>query len=91
MAMPNDEFDQDDPMELVGVALPDGDPDELARSIVEEFIRMGLSDQELLHLFHDPFYAGLHAIWQGRGDAYVQDLIAYGRKRWGYPRFTTKE
>lgn len=89
--MPNDEGDSDDPMELVGVALPDGDPDELARSIVEEFIRMGVSDQELLHLFHDPFYAGPHAIWKGRGDAYVRDLITYGRKRWGYPRFTTKE
>ena len=89
--MPNDEFDDDDPMELVGVALPDGDPDELARSIVEEFIRMGLSDQELLHLFHDPFYAGPHTVWRDRGDAYVQDLIADGRQRWGYPRFTTQE
>jgi len=37
--MPRDEFEEDDPMELVGVALPDGDPEELANSIVEEFIR----------------------------------------------------
>ncbi len=89
--MPKDEFEDDDPMELVGVALPDGDPDELARSIVEEFIRMGLSDPELLGLFHDPFYAGPHAIWRSRGDEYVRGLIHCGRERWGFPRFAIKE
>jgi hypothetical protein len=89
--MPKDEVEDDDPMELVGVALPDGDPDELAHSIVEEFIRMGLSDQELLRLFHEPFYAGPHAIWRSRGDGYVRELIERGRECWGYPRFATKE
>lgn len=89
--MPRDEFEEDDPMELVGVALPDGDPEELASSIVEEFIRMGLSDQELLGLFRDPFYAGPHAIWKSQGDAYVRELIGRGRERWGFPRFATKE
>lgn len=89
--MPKEEFKADDPMELVGVALPDGDPDELARSIVEEFIRMGLSDQELLTLFRDPFYVGPHAIWRCRGDEYVRGLIDRGREHWGFPRFATKE
>lgn len=89
--MPKDEIEDDDPMELVGVALPDGDQEELARSIVEEFIRMGLSDHELLHLFRDPFYAGPYAILRSRGEAYVQELIARGRQCWGYPRFVTKE
>jgi hypothetical protein len=89
--MPKDEFEDDDPMELVGVALPDGDPDEMARSIVEEFIRMGLTDQELWGLFHNPFYAGPHAIWRSRGDEYVRGLIHCGRERWGFPRFAIKE
>ena len=89
--MPKDEFEHDDPMELVGVALPDGDPDELAGAIVEEFLRMGLSDPELLGLFHDPFYAGPHAIWRSRGEAYVLGLIERGRERWGFPRFAIKE
>ena len=89
--MPRDEFEEDDPMELVGVALPDGDPEELASSIVEEFLRMGLSDQELLHLFRDPFYSGPHAIWRSRGDEYVRGLIHRGRERWGFPRFAIKE
>lgn len=89
--MPKDEIEDDDPMELVGVALPDGDQEELARVIMEEFIRMGLSDHELLHLFHDPFYAGPHAILRSRGEAYVRELIARGRQCWGYPRFVTKE
>jgi hypothetical protein len=78
-------------MELVGIGLPEGDPDELATSLVEEFIRHGLSDRELLHLFREPFYAGPHAIWRSRGDAYVRRLIDRARARWGSPRFTTKE
>ena len=89
--MPKDEFEDDDPMELVGVALPDGDPEELAGAIVEEFIRMGLSNEELLALFRDPFYAGPHAIWRSRGDEYVRGLIHRGRERWGFPRFAIKE
>ncbi len=89
--MPKDEFEDDDPMELVGVALPEGDPDELASAIVEEFIRVGLSDQELFGLFRDPFYAGSHAIWKSRGDGYVRELIERGRAHWGFPRFAIKE
>jgi hypothetical protein len=89
--MPKDEFEADDPMELVGVALPDGDPEELAGAIVEEFIRMGLSNEELLALFRDPFYVGPHAIWRSRGDEYVLWLIRCGRERWGFPRFAIKE
>jgi len=89
--MPKDEFEADDPMELVGVALPDGDPEELASAIVEEFIRMGLSNEELLALFRDPFYAGPHAIWRSRGDEYVRGLIHRGRECWGFPRFAIKE
>jgi hypothetical protein len=89
--MSKDEFEDDDPMELVGVALPDGDPDELAGAIVEEFIRMGLKDEELLGLFRDPFYAGPHAIWRGRGEEHVRGLIDRARERWGFPRFTAKE
>ena len=89
--MPRDEFEEDDPMELVGVALPDGDPEELASAIVEEFIRMGLNNEELLALFRDPFYAGPHAIWRSRGEAYVLGLIERGRERWGFPRFAIKE
>jgi hypothetical protein len=89
--MPKDEVEAEDPMELVGVALTDGDPDELAGAIVEEFLRMGLSDQELLGLFRNPFYAGPHAIWRSRGDEYVRGLIHRGRERWGFPRFAIKE
>lgn len=89
--MPKDEFEADDPMELVGVVLPDGDQEELAGALVEEFIRMGMSDQELFGIFRDPFYVGPHAIWRCRGDEYVRGLIDRGRERWGYPRFATQE
>jgi hypothetical protein len=89
--MPKDEIEEDDPMELVGVALPYGDPDELACSIVEEFIRLGLTNQEILQLFREPFYAGAHAIWKRRGEEYVKSLVDRGRERWGFHRFTSEE
>jgi hypothetical protein len=78
-------FDDDDPMELIGVALPEGDIDEMAACIVEEFLRMGLEDEQLLHLFKSPFYDGTHRIYQQRGDDYVRALIAQVRSRWSYP------
>lgn len=52
---------------------------------------MGLSDPELLGLFHNPFYVGPHAIWRSRGNEYVRGLIDRGRERWGFPRFAIKE
>ena len=78
-------FEDDDPMELVGVALPDGDIEEMAACIVEEFVKMGFDDAHLLDLFKHPFYAGTHRIYHQKGEDYVKGLIERVRLRWGLP------
>ena len=84
------EFEPDDPMELVGVAFPTGDIEEMAECLVEEFIKMGFRDEELLHLFKSPFHGGTHAIYKKKGEEYVKALIEKVRSRWGFPRFTAR-
>ncbi|MFQ5883457.1 MAG: hypothetical protein ACE5I9_13475 [Candidatus Methylomirabilales bacterium] len=79
-------FEGDDPMELIGVALPEGDMEEMAECLVEEFVKMGLRDEDLLHLFKSPFYIGTYRIYREKGEDYVKALIAKIRARWRLPR-----
>ena len=77
----------DDPLALVGVPVPVDEAtfDEMAAVFVEEFVRDGWTDARLLAYFRSPYYAGLHVIWQRRGEAWVRDLIAETRRRWTRP------
>ena len=79
--MAEKEFEDDDPMELVQVYLPEGDPEAMAECFVEEFIWLGYDSRQLLDLFRNPFYAGAHAIYRSHGEAYVLSLIGRMRKR----------
>ncbi len=84
-AMEKKEFEHDDPMELVSFALPQGDEGmerEMARCLADEFIRMGISDDELLGMFRNPFYSVLHGLYQSMGEAAVKDFIAEARTGW---------
>ncbi len=76
--MPYDEFDAEDPLELVGCEVPlEGEQlTEMAECFVEEFGRMGLGPDQLLALFASPFYRGPHSVYQARGEEYVRNLIA---------------
>lgn len=77
----------DDPMELVAVpvAVDTATFDEMARCLVEEYVRDGWPDERLLELFRSPFYAGLHVIWRTRGERWVRDEIGVARARWRRP------
>jgi len=77
----------DDPLELVGVpvAVDEATFDEMARCLVEEYVRDGWDDAHLLALFRSPFYAGLHVIWRRRGEAWVRRLMSETRLLWGRP------
>ncbi len=68
-------FDDDDPMELVQVHVPEGDEEMMAECFVEEFIWLGYDNERLLDLFRNPFYAGAHGIYRRRGEPYVRSLI----------------
>lgn len=78
-------FEPDDPLALVGVAVPtDADAlDEMARCLVEEYLREGWEEGRLLALFRDPFYRTPHMIYRARGEEYVRQLIEQVRARWG--------
>ncbi len=85
--MPKDEFDPEDPMELVGVIAPElteSDIEEMAVCIVEEYVRTGMDDREIRRLFHNPVYRMTHEIYRQKGDVYIEALIEETRKKWGY-------
>lgn len=72
-------FEPEDPMELVGVSFeqePDEEAlDEMACSIVEEYMRMGWTGENILRLFHNPAFKLTHNILQQRGESYVRGLV----------------
>ncbi len=77
--MPMREADTDDPMELVGVRLPVADDQamgDMAECFVEEYVRLGHTADELMRMFQDPFYAGVHQAYRVLGEAHIGELIA---------------
>ena len=83
--MPKDEFDFDDPLELNGMALPSevDTTDAMTECFVEEFLRMGYTDRQILALFRNPHYLGMNMVLQNRGEVYVKECIATVFARWG--------
>ena len=75
----NKVFEPEDPMELVGASFeqePDEEAlDEMACSIVEEYMRMGWTGENILRLFRNPAFKLTHSILQQRGEAYVRGLV----------------
>ena len=72
----------DDPHELVGVGLAQGDSDYMAECLVEEYLLLGWSDGQLMSLFTRPCFGMTHRIYLGRGHRYVADLITRVRAKW---------
>jgi hypothetical protein len=85
--MPKDEFDFDDPMELNGVAfLTDEDTTTvMAECFIEEFMRMGYNDKQILALFRNPHYIGMNMVLQKRGEQFILGLVSDTFARWGKP------
>ncbi|MBI4234023.1 MAG: hypothetical protein HY686_06240 [Chloroflexi bacterium] len=75
-------YEQDDPMELVGVALPEGDPDQFLESIVQEYLMLGWSPEQIMQLFHRPFFVATHALLEQKGEAYIQDSVERLAEAW---------
>jgi len=86
--MPENEFVDEDPMGLVGMVLP-GEPGQLeamAECVIEEYVRLGWSDQRLMTLFVNPMFLATHRIYRQKGETYVRDLIRQTRAIWGADR-----
>ena len=48
---------------------------EMAEAFIIEFKRMRWTDEAILAMFRNPFYAGPHYVYKERGEQYVVDLI----------------
>ncbi len=77
-------FDEDDPMELVGMVLPatPGQLEAMAEALVEEYVRLGWEEARLMGLFTQPFFMATYRIYRIKGEAYVRDLIRRVLERW---------
>jgi hypothetical protein len=68
------EPEADDPMELVMVSLPAGDPELMATCLIEEYARLGFNEDEILELFRQPLYH-IHFLYCEKGEAWVRVRI----------------
>ena len=48
---------------------------EMAEAFIIEFKRMRWTDEAILSMFRNPFYAGPHYVYKERGEQYVVDLL----------------
>ena len=76
------EFDPEDPMELVGVAVPEGNDDEALDGIVQEYLFLGWSPTQIMFLFTSPYYGATHQIYERKGAAYVSERVQRLAERW---------
>jgi hypothetical protein len=86
-AMPKDELDPEDPLEAIAVELPAQEDTlvPMAETFIEEFMRMGYSQEAIAGMFQNPFYAGPLMVTRARGTAFVRQLIADTFRKWGRP------
>ncbi|MCB0116461.1 MAG: hypothetical protein KDD84_20325 [Caldilineaceae bacterium] len=83
--MSKDEFEDDDPMELVGMVMP-GEPgmlENMAEILVDEYVRLGWDEERLMTLFVNPMFMATHRIYRQKGETYVRHLIREVLARWG--------
>ncbi|NUL81794.1 MAG: hypothetical protein HUU60_03605 [Armatimonadetes bacterium] len=77
-------FEDDDPMELKGVEV-DAEEEcmtEMTRAFMDEFVRTGYSDDEILRMFRLPIYHGPHMVHRAKGPGYVKEMLNEARDRW---------
>ena len=83
--MTHEEFEEEDPMELVGMVLPGqaGQLEAMAECLVEEYVSMGWEERRLMTLFANPLFMATYRITQLKGEDYVRELIRTISLKWG--------
>ena len=86
--MPYDDPDPQDPMMLVGVALPADRATqiEMAYAFAEEFTRLGYGERQVMSLFREPFYAGANGLYKELGEGEVEAIVRETAATWGRMR-----
>ncbi len=71
-------FDPEDPFTLVGVGLAEDPDDEaltdMAWAVFEEYVRLGFTGDQIVRLFHNPFFQLAHQILRVKGEPFVREL-----------------
>ena len=86
--MSEEPFVPEDAMEFMGVAIPATKEEserslrEMAQCFIEEYVRMGYSAGFILQLCCNPFYRGLYAIRQAKGEAFLRKLVDETERAW---------
>jgi hypothetical protein len=83
--MPYDDPDPSDPNMLIGMEVP-GDENsaiEMAYVFAEEFARLGFSEERVLSLFRQPYYAGSHRALRLLGEDKIKAIIRETFALWG--------
>ncbi len=75
-------FEPNDPMELIGMAIPQQDPDYMAECMIEEYMFLGWNEKQLMSLFTRPFFQATHSIYHDKGEEHVRSLIQRVRDKW---------
>lgn len=76
--MARKEYEEDDPVEMIGVQLSNQSEEQLrdmALCFAEEFVREGWDEEQLLKMFQNPLYQGPHLAWKQKGDDFVKSVI----------------
>jgi len=89
--MVNKEFENQDPMQLVGMVMPGeaGQLEAMAECIVEEYVRLGWDEKRLMTIFRSSMFLATNRIYQIKGEAWVRALIRQTLDKWGGFHFAT--
>ncbi|MFQ6675444.1 MAG: hypothetical protein ACE5LH_03760 [Fidelibacterota bacterium] len=84
-------FEPEDPLELKGTEIPDGNLEQQARIIMEEFLIMGAPREQVLELFKSPFFSGTHNLLRRLGSKKIATLLEEAYKQITSPTVVATE
>ncbi len=68
-------YDKEDPFEMKAMEIPGGNIVHQAQVMSEEFRDMGTMEEELLTMFANPFYSGLHIAFVQLGKESIEKIV----------------
>jgi hypothetical protein len=83
--MPKGEFDPEDPFGLVGLVAPavsDADLRSMTEAIVDEYVRMGWTEADIMALFLSPAYRMTYELCRKAGEPAVRAIVRRETRRW---------
>lgn len=75
-------FEHDDPLELRGIEINDGNFDLMVNNIIEEYLLLGYDDKMILWLFKNPFYKFTYNTYKSKGEEYIKQCIEKIKAKW---------